>query len=60
MSKKKPLGDSVKYIDSFEHLMGTKCQVNSAQEWNNESVRILLAQAVLGLITSCTERLMSD
>lgn len=60
LTKKKPLGDSVKYIESYDFLMGRKCEVdpNDHEKWTHEEIRILLAQSVCHLISIVTSKIM--
>lgn len=54
------MGDSVKYIDSYDFLMGRKCEVDPSDfsKWNLEDIRILLAQSVCHLISVITSKIM--
>ena len=36
MMKKKSLGSSVKYIESYDYLISKKCEVNDPEKWNLE------------------------
>lgn len=61
LTKKKPLGDSVKYVNSYDFLMSKKCEVqaNDPLRWTLEDIRILLAQSVCHLISVATGKIMA-
>lgn len=59
VTKKKPLGESVKYIDSYDFLMGKKVDVVDPEKWTHEDIRVLLAQSVCHLISIVTGKIMA-
>lgn len=61
LTKKKALGESVKYIDSFEFLMEKRLNPNrdDMTRWTLEDIRVLLAQSVCYLISKVTDKMMS-
>lgn len=60
MTGKKPLGNSAAYINSYDYL--TQLRIQKKQNpvrWNMENIRMLLAQAVCGMITKVTAKMMN-
>lgn len=59
MVKKQTLDKSVKYIESFEYLMGKKCEVADVNQWNLEDIRILIGQSVCYLLSVAAEKIIA-
>ena len=56
--KKKALGQSVKYIESFDNFMAKRIENETASAWSMDDLRVLLAQSVCQILNETTMKLM--
>lgn len=59
MIKQRSLGDSVKYLESYDYLLSKKCQIDDPLKWSEDDLRVLMAQGVCYLMSVVNEKFLT-
>lgn len=57
--KQQSLGETVKYLESYDYFLSKKCTVDDPSKWSTDDLRVVLAQGVCYVMSVVNEKFLT-